>query len=125
MDNKTTIEENMKQVAQEFKDNQKAFIAMGDETRQQIICAILQSSCDGIRVGEITKKTYISRPAVSHHLQILKEAGIVCMRKEGTKNFYYINSDEHQWRQMHDFAEHIYFLATRSSEYPRHLEDAE
>jgi len=42
-------------------------------------------------VGEITKQTHLSRPAVSHHLKILRDAGVILMRKEGTKNFYYIN----------------------------------
>lgn len=41
--------------------------------------------CYGVRVNDISKKTHLSRPAVSHHLQILKQAGILNMRKEGTK----------------------------------------
>ena len=39
------------------------------------------NSCRGVRVGEITKRTHLSRPAVSHHLQILREAGILGVRK--------------------------------------------
>lgn len=35
----------------------------------------------------------LSRPAVSHHLQILKQAGILKVRKEGTMNFYYFDAD--------------------------------
>lgn len=38
------------------------------------------------------KKTHLSRPAVSHHLKILKEAEIVNLRREGTKNYYYLDS---------------------------------
>ncbi len=49
--------------------------------------------CTGVRVGEITKKTNLSRPAVPHHLAIMKEAGIVKMRKEGTMNFYYLGPE--------------------------------
>lgn len=45
----------------------------------------------GLRVGEITEQTHLSRPAVSHHLRILRDAGVISMRKEGTKNFYYID----------------------------------
>ncbi|WP_342543881.1 metalloregulator ArsR/SmtB family transcription factor [Lysinibacillus sp. FSL K6-4013] len=44
-----------------------------------------------MRVGEITEQTHLSRPAVSHHLKILRDAGVILMRKEGTKNFYYID----------------------------------
>jgi len=45
----------------------------------------------GLRMGEITEQTHFSRPAVSHHLKVLRDAGVILMRKEGTKNFYYIN----------------------------------
>ena len=46
----------------------------------------------GLRVGEIQNSTNISRAAVSHHLKILKDAGIIDVRHEGTKNFYYLDS---------------------------------
>lgn len=49
--------------------------------------------CGGVRVGEITKKTHLSRPAVSHHIQILKDAGLLKRRREGTKNYYYFDAD--------------------------------
>lgn len=74
----------------EFQGIQKILIALGDENRQHLILEMMQmGNCQGVRVGEITKKTHLSRPAVSHHLQILKDAGIVSRRKEGTKNYYY------------------------------------
>lgn len=40
-------------------------------------------NCSGVRVCEITRHTNLSRPAVSHHLQILKNAGIVMEAPEG------------------------------------------
>ena len=95
-------------ISEEFKKCRKALIAIGDETRQQIILALLESDCKGIRVGEITKKTHLSRPAVSHHLQILKKAGIINMRREGTKNYYYMDSNERQWKQITKLMNHIY-----------------
>ena len=73
---------------------------MGDETRQLILIALLESDFNGIRVGEITKKTHLSRPAVSHHLKILKEAEIVNVRREGTKNYYYLDSKKSQWKSL-------------------------
>lgn len=54
----------------------------------------------GARVGEITAKTHLSRPAVSHHLKILRLAGVVGMRKEGTKNYYYLETEGNQWQQL-------------------------
>lgn len=49
--------------------------------RQHLILVMMQSGdCNGLRVNDIAAKTRLSRPAVSHHLQILKDAGIVKMR---------------------------------------------
>ena len=81
----------LKRIIKEFEVCHDALVAIGDETRQLIIMTLLESDCNGIRVGEITEKTHLSRPAVSHHLKILKEAGMINMRREGTKNYYYID----------------------------------
>lgn len=54
----------------------------------------------GVRVDDITKKTNLSRPAVSHHLQIMKDAGIVKVRKEGTKNYYYFDPEMEAFEQL-------------------------
>lgn len=68
--------------------------ALGDETRQHLILEMLKiGRCSGVRVGEITQRTNLSRPAVSHHLQIMKHAGLIKVRKEGTKNFYYFDPE--------------------------------
>ena len=74
-------EENLKQIIEGFQECRNAFTALGDETRQLILLKLLESDLSGIRVGEIAKKTHLTRPSVSHHLQILKEAGIVAMRR--------------------------------------------
>lgn len=95
-------------IAKEFKKCKKVLLAIGDDTRQAIILALLESDCDGIRVGEIRNKTHLSRPAVSHHLKILKEAGIVNMRREGTKNYYYMDANETQWKQLSSLVNNIY-----------------
>jgi DNA-binding transcriptional ArsR family regulator len=74
--------------------------AIGDETRQNILIALLEGTCEGMRVGEITTKTHLSRPAVSHHLKILCDAKILSVRHEGTKNYYFFNPDESQMKKM-------------------------
>lgn len=103
----TDCNEYMFMLSKEFKDCQKAFIAIGDETRQHIIIALLESDYNGIRVGDITKKTHLSRSAVSHHLRVLKDANIINMRREGTMNYYFINASETQWSKIHNLTEHI------------------
>ncbi|WP_342436157.1 aldo/keto reductase [Paenibacillus sp. FSL L8-0436] len=68
----------------EFKNNQKVLTAIGDETRQAILMTLIQGQqYPGMRVGEIKERTHLSRPAVSHHLRILKDAQIISVRKEG------------------------------------------
>ncbi len=68
---------------EEFKNCQK-LTAVGDENRQHLLCVMLNCPIEGVRVTEITEMTHLSRPTVSHHMQILKDAGIVRARKEGT-----------------------------------------
>lgn len=82
-------------LAEEFESCQKLLLALGDENRQHLILTMMQmGQCGGVRVGYITEQTHLSRPAVSHHLRILKDAGIIKMRKEGTKNYYFFDGDE-------------------------------
>lgn len=84
----------IQQLAEEFTSCRKILLALGDENRQHPIIEMIGiGKCSGVRVGEITERTHLSRPAVSHHLQILKGAGLVKMRCEGTKNYYYFDAD--------------------------------
>ena len=80
----------------------KTLTAMGDETRQHIILEMLRLDYNGSRVLDIAAKTNLSRPAVSHHLQILKDAGIVKMRKEGRMNYYYLDPDMMSFSRLSD-----------------------
>ena len=93
-------EENLQKIVAGFRDCRNAFTAIGDETRQLILLVLLESDLSGIRVGEIAEKTHLTRPSVSHHLQILKEAGIVAMRREGTKNYYYFDPEMEAFEQL-------------------------
>lgn len=81
-------------LAEEFKSCRQILLALGDETRQHLILEMMRMGhCGGARVGPITERTNLSRPAVSHHIKILKDAGILNVRKEGTKNYYYFDAD--------------------------------
>ncbi|HEX8582463.1 MAG TPA: metalloregulator ArsR/SmtB family transcription factor [Acidimicrobiales bacterium] len=62
--------------------------ALGDPTRR----AILERLRQGPRpVGEIADGLPVSRPAVSQHLRVLKEAGLVVDRREGTRRLYAVD----------------------------------
>lgn len=88
-------------LAEKFVSCAKILTAIGDETRQHIILEMMKmGQCSGVRVGEITQKTNLSRPAVSHHLQIMKDAGLIKMRKEGTRNYYYFDPEMESMEQL-------------------------
>lgn len=75
--------------------------AIGNETRQHIILEMIKSgNCSGVRVCEITERTNYSRPVVSHHLRIMKDAGIVKMRREGTKTYYYFDPEQKNFETL-------------------------
>jgi DNA-binding transcriptional ArsR family regulator len=64
--------------------------ALGDPTRR----AVLELLRDGPRpVGEIARHLPVSRPAVSQHLRVLKEAGLVRDRQDGTRRLYRIDAE--------------------------------
>lgn len=99
--------EDIYQLAQEFESCQKTLLALGDENRQHIMLEMMRMEhCGGVRVGTITERTHLSRPAVSHHIQILKKAGILKMRREGTKNYYYFDSDMEAMNRLLQMLEH-------------------
>ena len=87
-------------LAMNFEACHKTLAAVGDETRQHIILEMMRMDYHGSRVPEITERTNLSRPAVSHHLQILKDAGIVRMRKEGTMTYYYLDPDMESFTRL-------------------------
>lgn len=105
---KRECEENLKYIVNGFRECRNALTAIGDETRQLILLALLESDLAGIRVGEIAQKTNLTRPSVSHHLQILKDAGVVAMRREGTRNYYYVSADETQWKNIVELVNRVY-----------------
>lgn len=97
----TNVHEQIAALADSFASCSKMLTAIGDETRQHLILEMMKiGDCNGVRVCKITEKTNLSRPAVSHHLQIMKDAGIVKVRKEGTKNYYYFDTETESFERL-------------------------
>jgi DNA-binding transcriptional ArsR family regulator len=68
----------------------KGVSALGDDTRR----AIFELVAEGPRpVGEIARDLPVSRPAVSQHLKVLKEAGLVTDRQQGTRRLYQVDPE--------------------------------
>jgi DNA-binding transcriptional ArsR family regulator len=62
--------------------------ALADETRQRIMRACC---CRWASVGELVAEIGLKQPTVSHHLAILRDAGLVAVRHEGKQTFYSLN----------------------------------
>jgi|ERR1700690_1782304 len=62
--------------------------AIADETRQKIMNMLC---CEWLSVNEVVAKLDVSQPTVSHHLAILRDAGLVNVREEGKQTFYTLN----------------------------------
>jgi DNA-binding transcriptional ArsR family regulator len=89
--------------------------ALGDPTRRAVL-EILEGGAQP--VGEIAERLPVSRPAVSQHLRVLKEAGLVRDRKEGTRRLYSVDSDG--LRALREYVERFWDAALAS--FKEHVE---
>jgi DNA-binding transcriptional ArsR family regulator len=65
-----------------------AWDTLGDPTRRAIVERLATSPC---AVGELASELPVSRPAVSQHLKVLKDAGLVTEEPAGTRRIYRLN----------------------------------
>jgi DNA-binding transcriptional ArsR family regulator len=70
------------------KTYEAAMNALGDPTRRRIFDRLAQGPK---AVGELARGLPVSRPAVSQHLRVLKAAGLVSERRQGTRHVYRID----------------------------------
>jgi DNA-binding transcriptional ArsR family regulator len=66
------------------------FTALADPTRRAIFERLAQGPT---AVGELARELPVSRPAVSQHLKVLKDAGLVIDRHAGTRRIYQLDPD--------------------------------
>lgn len=65
------------------------FKALNDETRRQIVELLKEKD---MNAGEIAERFHISKPSISHHLDILKQADLVISEKKGQFVEYSLNT---------------------------------
>lgn len=79
----------MRAIPKEWRTISKAYTALGDDHRQRILLTFEPG--ERLNVGQIVEVSTLSRSAVSHHLKILREAGVLQSRKEGKEVYFWIN----------------------------------
>ena len=81
-----------------YQIDRNGFGALGDPTRRAIFERLGRGPS---AVGELASEFPISRPAVSQHLRVLKQAGLVTDRREGNRRLYQL--DPHGVGAMRDY----------------------
>jgi len=79
----------MRSIPKEWRQLAKVFVALGDEHRQRILLTFEPG--ERLTVGQIAEVSTLSRPAVSHHLKILRAAGVLEAEKLGKEVFLSVN----------------------------------
>ena len=67
-----------------------ALQALGDPTRREIFECLARRP---LAVTDLANALPVSRPAVSQHLRVLKDAGLVLMRRDGTRHVYQVDPE--------------------------------
>jgi DNA-binding transcriptional ArsR family regulator len=78
-------------VMRAFESCAPIFQALGDPHRQSIVLLLAQH--DRLAVNVIAEAMPLSRPAVSHHLKVLKSAGLLRLTRESRENYYSLDID--------------------------------
>ncbi len=76
----------------EWARTAKVFTALGDEHRQRML--LLFDKGERLNVGQIAEVSTLSRSTVSHHLKLLREAGVLESEKVGKEVYFWINKKE-------------------------------
>lgn len=76
-------------IPSEWQPMSRVFTALGDEHRQHIL--LLFDKGERLNVGQIAGVSTLARSTVSHHLKVLREAGVLCSEKTGKEVWFWIN----------------------------------
>lgn len=75
-----------------FKQSMPLFSIFQDENRQKII--LLLCAHKSMTVNQITDQLDLSRPAVSHHLKLMLDAGVITFQKAGKERYYQLSLED-------------------------------
>jgi len=81
----------MRSIPKAWRNIAKVYTALGDEHRQRILLTFERG--EHLNIGQIVEVSTLSRTAVSHHLRILREAGVLSSEKQGKEVYFWIDKD--------------------------------
>lgn len=79
------------QLPPEWRTISDIFVAMGDPQRQRLLLAFEPG--ERLTAGQLSSVSPLNRTTVSHHLKILRQAGVLSSEKLGKEVFFWVNRD--------------------------------
>ncbi|EFM12566.1 transcriptional regulator, ArsR family [Paenibacillus curdlanolyticus YK9] len=79
-------------VREQLRGCSPIFLALADPIRQDIIMMLTKH--ETLNVAQITERSPMSRSAISHHLKILRQAGLITSNKIGTEIYYELDIED-------------------------------
>lgn len=80
------------------------FNAIAEKKRRDILVALQAHGDDGLSVGQLVAALGLPQPAVSKHLGVLREVGVVAMKRQGRERIYRLDPTElkpvHDWIRL-------------------------
>jgi DNA-binding transcriptional ArsR family regulator len=88
---RTALDPEVRTLGDHLALSRDLLLALADPMRQDLVQLLARAE---LNVGEIAERVTLSRPTVSHHLNILRRAGLVRVRKQGREVYYRLNKDQ-------------------------------
>ena len=81
----------MRAIPREWRGIAKVYTALGDEHRQRILLTFEQG--ERLNVSQVVEVSTLSRTTVSHHLKVLRDAGVLKSEKAGKEVYFWIDKE--------------------------------
>lgn len=98
--------------------NQTGFAALADDTRRTIFERVARRP---VSVGVLAEGLHVTRPAVSQHLKVLLQAGLVIQRRDGSRRIYQV--DPRGVQVMRDYLDRFWDRALAAFKFAAEQED--
>src|SRR5437868_13795899 len=86
----TALDAEVRTLGEHLAVSRDLLTALADPMRQDLVQLLARAE---LNVGEIAERVTLSRPTVSHHLNLLRRAGLVRVRKHGREMYYRLNKE--------------------------------